>query len=233
MNIDGPDLVRALTAESERFRADRARYEQEAPHVTPGDARWALFVRPRAMIMSAQLSAFFRKQSLARPEWWATSSKVPISSDEVGQYLENFDMFCMAGFLQLFFSMVESNFRAIVRSLDSQACNEGTDDFKNVSDWLLARVAQRPAEAGALLDLLRNTRNTVHNHGHFVPPLKRRRNVVVDYRGKRYEFVVGKPVHFVGWPLLLDLVSDVRVLVNAVVRDQSVLALARVEEFPT
>jgi hypothetical protein len=73
-----------------------------------------------------------------------------------------------------------------------------------------------PEEDLALLDLLRNIRNTIHNEGVHRPP--RTSSAIVSYQGTEYRFEDGKPVEFVTWSFVLDRINDLVSLQDRIVR---------------
>jgi hypothetical protein len=78
-------------------------------------------------------------------------------------------------------------------------------------------------------ELLRVMRNTVHNSwAHFPDNGK---NTHIIFNGKRYEFVVGKPLDFVSWDLLGEIVDDVLRIIIGVVRDRNVVSFPAIKDF--
>lgn len=112
------------------------------------------------------------------------------------------------------FSLFESGIRRIVRAIDPVACSGGAAEFKNIYEWLFARLRKNgwsyPTDnPSAFLDLFRVFRNTLHNNGAFYPPNGRDQEII--WQGKTYQFKYASIPSFYGWEfnimLLKDLVS--------------------------
>src|SRR5262249_59269290 len=78
-----------------------------------------------------------------------------------------------------------------------------------------------------VLDLIRLSRNTVHNS--WVHSPANQMDYTVNFKGVPYAFVVGKPLEL-SWDLLHDLAEEALRIMVAVVRDANVLALASVPD---
>lgn len=135
--------------------------------VTTKDARRTYFSRLANDIESAELALKFLDESLAHTDWWAANYGPLPSPRDTGIYIVEFSQFTKTALLQLAFGTVESACRVFLRAVDAGACEGGTREFKSIYECLL-RTKLQLAEADdrvALLDVLRELRNTIHNHG--------------------------------------------------------------------
>jgi len=70
---------------------------------------------------------------------------------------------------------------------------------------------------------MRNVRNVIHNNGVFSPIDGKSRTLI--YKDNEYSFIPGKLLHFVEWPLLLDLANDFRGLMFQISVDEKISSL--------
>ncbi len=75
-------------------------------------------------------------------------------------------------------------------ALDPIACNQGTDSFQNVYQWLLKRTNN--GKYNNLLNFFRLIRNTIHNNGVYVDINNQKQ--MIYHKGKTYNFEHAKPV---------------------------------------
>lgn len=120
------------------------------------------------------------------------------------------------------FTLIENYFRIALRSLDPVVCNNSTGPFENIYTCLLGssqlNLPQNDkAAALAMLNFIRLIRNLIHNDGVYYS--KDGQDTFETYKGVRYDFYNGKPVGFVTWNLLLDLIQDVLQLLKRVIND--------------
>ncbi len=213
------DAIRtSLRSTRVRIGALAGALERDHPDWSSGtDARLTSFAKLANVIESAELALKFLDEYMAHAGWWASNYSPLPSSRDAGLYIQEFSQFSKAGLLQLGFGATESSFRVFLRALDPAACEGGTGAFKAVYDCLL-RTKLRLAQADdriALLDLLRELRNSIHNHGVYFH--HRKPGAVVIYRGERYEFTGGIAISFATWTLLGTLFAAVAELLAEVV----------------
>lgn len=190
------------------------------------DARLALFNKCVNVMRSVHLGVVFMIHHLAKPGWWIEKAKYGATKEAIQKACDEFNMFLRISFIQGLFFAIESSFRLIVRALDPKACASGCDDFKNIYEWLLARLNLQ--QHRSLLDLVRNVRNVMHNNGLFFP--KSGLDATVAYRGHTYSFVVGKSNDFVTWMFVLDALPDIQLLLTDIVEAAEVVAVAIIPE---
>lgn len=182
------------------------------------DARISVFSKCINVIRSTNLGMNFIMLDLTSDDWWQSKSNQQIPAELIKHSIREFDIFLKLSFFHLFFSSVESFIRAIVQSLDSQACDSGKDNFKNLYAWLLSKL--KLENWNSLLDLLRCIRNTIHNNGIYFP--KNGKNETITYKGIEYNFIVGNKIGFT-WDQLLEFTSDVKDMLFEIVESQEVV----------
>ncbi|MBK9925739.1 MAG: hypothetical protein IPP66_10640 [Anaerolineales bacterium] len=187
------------------------------------DARISVFSKCANVFGSVNLGMNFIMLNLTSDEWWQSKSEQKIPDELIKHSIHEFDVFLKISFFHLFFSSIESSFRAIVQALDPQACNNGKSDFKNLYSWLLSRL--KLSRWNNLLDLLRCIRNTIHNNGIYFP--KSGKNEKISYKGIDYNFVVGSKIGFT-WEQLLEFTSDVKDMLREIIESPEVASHASV-----
>src|SRR5690606_35296236 len=91
----------------------------------------------------------------------------------------------------------ENAVRSLLRAVAPGAAKNGRAEFKSVCECLFRTHLRFPEVDLALLELVRLTRNTIHNEGLHSPP--NGMPAAVEYKGVTYDFPTGGPVEFVTW----------------------------------
>jgi hypothetical protein len=188
------------------------------------DARITLFSKCINTLNSTQLGMTFIYFHLTQKQSWNSVAHKTILDNDIQIYVNEFVMFVKIGFIHSLFSSIESSFRLILKALDPNVCSGGTAEFKGIYSCLLTRLGLNKWEV--LLDLLRNIRNTIHNNGVYFH--RSGRNETVSYNGNTYSFDIGKPVDFVTWDFLLDLLNDIDKMFVEVVSHRDVVAISMI-----
>ena len=123
---------------------------------------------------------------------------------------------------------IEHPFRLILKALDA---SNSASDFSAVYRNLLRKkepyLKNVPSGWQEVLDLIRLSRNTVHNSWIHSPA--NQKDYTVTFKGVPYAFVVGRPLEL-SWDFLNDLAVETLRIMVAVVRDANVLALTSVPD---
>ena len=219
--------VARLHAEAARLRNElldsQSKMGVDYPHLRLGfDARLTCFARLINVLGSFYLGSSFWLNSLLSAKWWQSSTNCPVSDR---QLLRNeFQQFLKLGLVHFSFSSVESSLRVFLRAIDPAAQSGAAAEFKRVyDDLLLRRLSAAKPTAVELLDMAARIRNTVHNNGVYFH--KSGLDVTQHYKGRSYDFRHGKPVEFAGWPLLLEITSDLGSVVADIARDPSIVGI--------
>jgi hypothetical protein len=132
---------------------------------------------------------------------------IGVDDASITEQIGDFEMSIKIGFIQTFFASIESSFRIICREVSPGRINNTAGEFKSVYDHLFSNKFNLPNHI-CLLDLLRLSRNTIHNNGIFYS--KNQMDTVVEFKGIKYKFEVGKIPSFLTWELLLSLIADIK-----------------------
>ena len=185
------------------------------------DARITVFNKCANVCSSARLGMDFIMLDLTDDNWWQSKATQKIPSELIQHSIREFDIFLKISFFYVFFSAIESSFRAIVQALDPSACKGGKDNFMNLYMWLLARLHLQKWKY--LLDLLRCIRNTIHTNSIYSPTASDK-NETIEYKGISYSFVVSHKIGFT-WHQILEFVSDVNTMLLEIVECPEVVSL--------
>ncbi|PVX44614.1 hypothetical protein C8C85_0359 [Flavobacterium sp. 103] len=188
------------------------------------DARITVFSKCINVCNSTQLSFTFMHFHLINLDWWKEIAKSEIPANDAQIYANEYAMFTKIGFIQFTFSSIESAFRIYVKSLDPNACNNGTAEFKSIYSWLLKRVNLQNHEN--LLDLFRLIRNTIHNNGVYFH--KSGISESITYKAKVYNFNIGQPVDFVTWDFIFEVMEEVEELIVNVIKTQEISSVIEI-----
>lgn len=188
--------------------------------------RWALS-RFTAMLFLPVLGLCLRRTVLEDPRWWegyAPGAGHLIFNTGRDQY----DRHLKGKLLLDMTHNIEHPFRLILTALD--ASNRDTD-FSAVYGRLLRQnkpyLKNVPPGWQEVLDLIRLSRNTVHNSWIHSPA--NQKDYTVTFKGVPYDFVVGRPLEL-SWDLLHDLAEESLRIMIAVVKDANVLALTAIPD---
>lgn len=177
-------------------------------------------------VFQSTLALFaFHRVIFPTKDFWTTFFVALPTSAEFEDHYKECDVLLRFAALHGQFSAFEADMRAIVFALDPTACAGGTAQFDSVARWLLARVKSATPSAD-FIELLRLTRNTIHNNGVHRPTSGK--NTSVSYGGTSYAFTVGQPIKFVNWPFVVLVGRGLLELFEAIARDPVVACLASV-----
>ncbi len=182
------------------------------------DARLTILKKSIDALTSLEISFANMFKIMQDPDWM---NNYPFEIVIPARYVKDgYEMFIKMGFIQIYFSAIESSLRIYLRTIDPNVCNNSRGEYKKIYDNLLNRLNLQ--EFVPLLDLFRNIRNTIHNNGIFLPP--NNEDVVVEYKGKKYHFKVGQVQMNTSWSDILFLVTEtiemIRcILINPIIKN--------------
>lgn len=179
------------------------------------DARLTLLNKFHNILKSAELALAFIGGYLLDPRWWEEHHD-PASLDTLDVIITEFSQFSKIAFFHQFFGAVESSFRIFLRALNPKAAKHATAEFRSVYVSLLTTELPELSHSIGLLDLLRLSRNTVHNNGMVFSADGE--DATVAWQGRKYAFLQGRHVEFVTWEFAFDRVRDLVALAVPVVR---------------
>lgn len=189
------------------------------------DARLTVYSKLINPCNSLNLALTFMATNLSSKLWWKDRTKGEISSADIAMFLREFEAFSKIGFVQSIFSSIESSLRLYLRAVAPSACSQGTASFNSVYECLFkSHLCCEPTQGIELLELLRNVRNTIHNNGVYFS--KTSANQQIAWKGNQFSFEHGKPVGFVTWPFLLEIVEALQKMVGQVVTDPKLIGIS-------
>ena len=224
MNLNLDSLNQNLARIIGTFIDERDRLRKSHSDWPMYDARVTIFNKCGNITQTVYLAVVFMQRHLTKSDWWEEMETYGATKEDIQLTIHRFNQFLRTFFIQELFSLIEGSFRVFVRALDPNACNQGRDAFKNIYVWLLSRLSI--SSEIPLLDLMRNIRNTMHNDGVFLPTNDK--DVVVEWKGKEYHFVVGKVIDFISWSFLLNLMPDISSLIGKTVESNELAHLQQI-----
>ncbi|MCK4821401.1 hypothetical protein KA005_36890 [bacterium] len=157
-------------------------------------------------------------------EHWS-DLKLPRPIDEgIEGYLLAYKAFIEISFVSSLFSIIESTIRAYYQHIDPNEYGQiKKSTYKVTNKFLLEKLDKEFTIDLEWVDFMRNVRNVIHNNGVFSPIDGKSRTLI--YKDNEYRFIPGKLLHFVEWPLLLDLANDFRELMFQISVDEKISSL--------
>lgn len=129
------------------------------------DIRFSLISRPLSSIMIQILTIKIYQSTLYKKEWW---NSINVPDTEIKNLGELHEMFLKKSQFFDFASLVESDFRRLIRKLSPGACGEGKATFESIYKKILFDLSL--TEFTDLFQFMSLIRNTIHNNGfHFHP----------------------------------------------------------------
>lgn len=189
------------------------------------DMRSTVFSRCASCTMGATAGLINAAGYIMKPEWWTHHFKTAPSSQVCRNYAKRHEEFIKFAFVLVFFSVIESSIRQIVRTIHPNEFSNSTRSFYSVSNRLLTDL-QIP-EFTCSLDLFREIRNASHNNGVYCNAKGDRS---LEYKHAKYHFKNGKKLDFVSWKLILSLVEDTFDMLVRIVSNQDVASLDHIED---
>jgi hypothetical protein len=169
------------------------------PHWThPTDARIVMVARMEGLAQSALLGIAYAGAYMIDPDWWRNVSDGDHSTQR--QAVEGYELFIRSSFLTSLFATFENGCRILLRHLRPDAPGLAEKPAYAVTRELRLLLPTIPSEAWPLVDLLRHTRNTIHNNGVVFDSTSRLREV--QYSGVTYQFEHGRHIEFATWSFL-------------------------------
>lgn len=164
------------------------------------DQRREIFSGMISIYQYTQLSYINILHNLSKKEWWEGFSESGNESEYIDLTKEYSQIVKITVFNSVFV-LVEDFFRLVVRSGNGTLFTiSPTQNLKNIYDHVLNRIGL--SQYIPLFDILRNTRNTIHNNGYYISNIGN--NLNISYEGKDFEFRNLEQVDFVDEKFLLE-----------------------------
>lgn len=158
---------------------------------------------------------------LCEPTWWESRYgrfTNTMATDALTAYAVMVNLFTVHGLD----STVEETLRAIVRTRQAPFTMDPRKEFQSLFQHVLSKSGLATLEP--LFHILRLTRNSVHNNGVHDPPSGRSGSWT--YKGKQFDFIVGKELSFVNGDFLAWLTTELSDALMEIVTCPAVGAIA-------
>ena len=187
-----------------------------------GDWRMVTVNRLRNVIQSALAVRVFQWVIFPNDNFWKAFFEGVPSPDQMMDHFRELDMMARFAALHGMFSALEADVRTIVSRIDPNACGGGKATFDSIVKWLLVRVASA-AQYSDFAEVVRLTRNTIHNNGVHRPT--NGQNITIQYKGRVFVFIVDQPIEFAGWDFVAFVGHELLGLLSTLVTDQAIVGL--------
>ena len=202
-----------------------AKYRAQGPH----DPRHYVADQLTGLIFSGLVEAVQETEEMTQPAWWESHGlqSVLAQPNLARHLLHRHETLVEASLLFFSYSLFESGVRRVARALEPTANDGGNANFRRVSGRLFTVLKPQWSfslgDPSAFLSLFRSFRNTLQNHGVFVP--ENGKDHVVAWRGETYAFVYGAVPPFMNWSFQLMLLEDLVTLTREIMLAPAVAAL--------
>jgi hypothetical protein len=193
------------------------------------DVRATTFAHLGMLVDSTNLSLTFINKHLLplTNSWWKEKHKPPFEgfndSDKAKTVNAFNNYFIKFAFLHYLFSEIESAFRILLRHLNPVVADNARA-FNRVYKGLKSEIVPTLDNSDELIDLLRESRNTIHNNSAYFN-LNSSNDRQIIYKGRTYDFIHGKAINFVNWEWLLEMLDDVLDLHIKVIYDPRIIGV--------
>lgn len=202
--------------------------KEKHPNYSETDARLAIFIKCYHVMNAIHLGAVFMRNHGIQKEWWSNFTDINKNQTVIDETLSEYNKTLRFSLVMSIPSMIESSLRDFVRKMNSSACNNGRDDFKNIYSWLLPRLTLNDNEYESLLDLIRIYRNWPHTNGVYLP--KNPGNKIISYKNEEFLFEDGEKIKFRTWDFYLDKIKDLYDMTLEIVETEE---MSRYDNIPT
>jgi hypothetical protein len=167
--------------------------------IEDNDTRVKVFHELKNINQSLLANLTFQRSIFINSNYWiAYFHSVPNEIDMNNFYREIDVLNRFSGFYGQF-SVYESRIRHFQVAIDKNACSGGTATFDSVANWLLKKTNLKNYQS--FCELLRLTRNTIHNNGIYRPT--NNQNTQIEFNGTTYYFYANRPIDFADWKFLI------------------------------
>ncbi|MEI6423422.1 MAG: hypothetical protein WCP55_14470 [Lentisphaerota bacterium] len=129
--------------------------------------------------------------------------------------------FIYTAFIQFFFASFESGFRIFLRELDSSY----HENFNSVRERLIKELCLNSGISS--IELFQKIRNTIHNNGVFY---HKNKTCNVTYKKKTYILEEGKPLGFLSFNLIVELIEDTLVVVDEITNHKKIMLIKEIKD---
>jgi len=200
----------------------KSAYEASQNDYLKHDARREFFVTMRVILQNAQLSYLYMRDQLSDEDWWIKQHG-KFRSIAAIQALREYALMIKFFTIHALAMTLEETFRAIVRSAPKTFTVSPEGSFQSVYRHMLKVVSLQ--KFSELFEVIRNTRNTIHTNGIFRP--KDGKNVQIIYKGRSFDFEVGRPLIWLQEDFLVWLPTELNEAMINIITSQPVATISK------
>jgi hypothetical protein len=235
--MNGTHIVNKLNELENRNYNIGSKISQTIHNMHPNDVRFIVFYNFAQLIRSIKIYFILKEEYLKERQWYIEiylqkwGQSWPVTAGRLGTILSDhtiqnsdFDQVMLIAYTQILFSIIDSRFRLFTTAIDATACNEGTEKFYKIHDWLLKRLNKK-GQYENFLKFFALIRNTVHHNGRYMnkrypkpPP--------ISYKQRTYTFEHKKVVEYEGGAfqlLLFEITPDLISMLEDIISSDVIL----------
>jgi len=166
------------------------------------DARLSFYYKIRTLYNMFRISyTFYEKYLLTQKFWEENYPDHILSNKNMKKLYDEYDMFIRSNFITEMYSAFESSLRVIIKNIEPDYYEKNKTRFSKMTRKILTDF-KLPQEI-PLLKHFSILRNSMHSNGIFDPP--NAKNEIIEYKGKKFVYEVGKLIKYAGWTDLLSI----------------------------
>lgn len=215
-------------AVKKQLKASADKLETQYPDWVPNnDARISWFYGAIKALITTQIECLVVAKYLSRRAWWSDNQQISGDLETVPNFLEEYDIHIRLWTFHAVFLQLEESLRRVIQylSLDNYAKYQGS--LEKLYRFLLAETGLSRYQQ--LFDLVRHTRNTIHNNGVFRPT--NGKDVDIEWAGHRFQFRVGKRIRWLTHDTLRQFIVWLNQAMFDIMVSQPVSQISVVQRF--
>ncbi len=166
------------------------------------DSRLSFYYKMQTLYNMFRMSyTFYEKYLLTKKFWKDNYPDFILSNKNMKKLYEEYDMFIRSNFITEVYSAFESSLRVIIQNIEPDYYEKNITRFSKMAKKILTDL--KLPEENQLIIHFSILRNSMHSNGIFNPPDAE--NKIIEYKGKKFIYKVGKPVQYAGWTDLLSI----------------------------
>ena len=220
-----PNTIQLLEGTKSTIRQARNRYLAVGPDwETTFDARANFFMGTRTTLTLAQAHLMVLQENLSALSWWEARSP-NFSKEFLPSMIVESEVIYRFFTIHMTFSQMEESLRKIVEAFDRAWYETRPRSITAITNLLCSRLSMETwAE---LFRFCHAVRNSIHNNGWYRPDDGTDREL--NLYGRRYELKAGRPIDFLSWDSICQLISGVTEAMLAIVLARPIADLPYVD----
>ena len=215
------DVKKQLKASADKLEA---RHLEWVPN---NDARISWFHGAIKVLTMTRIECLVIAKYLSRKDWWRDNQQISGDLETVHNFLEEYDIHIRLWTFHAVFLQLEESLRRVIQHLNPEMYGKHQTNWAELYSFLLTETGL--SKFCQLFDLVRHTRNTIHNNGVFRP--RNGRDVDIKWEGQEFTFRAGERIRWLTHDTLRQFILWLNQAMLEIMDSQPVGKMSRVERF--